>query len=119
MYGIPNNTDWSFLIEKELEQVRIGNYHVSLCFRGDTSIDIGGDSFDHLSTSKDTKTLTELPWKATTLVSLLGAKITRAESEDHKTLVIVFSNEEILKIYDDSDCYESFNVQAPGIDIIV
>jgi hypothetical protein len=118
MYGIPDNTDWSFLVGKELIQVCIGLHDVSLRFHEDVSIGIRSD-FEHKPVAYSVASTPGLTEKAVTLVSLLGSKIVKATTHGPKTLVLSFSNTEYLKIYDNSDSYESFEVSGPGVEIIV
>ena len=62
----------------------------------------------------------EIPIRATSLQSLLGAKIVSCVAEAPDTLVLTFSNSEILRLIDDSPRYESFTISgAPGGTIIV
>ncbi len=118
MYRIPDNTDWSFLVGRELLQVCIGLYQVSLKFDAEVSINIEC-SFDHLAARSSLSLGSSLPERATSLVSLLGKKIAGATSRDGKTLSITFLNSETLEIHDSNDSFESFQVIAAGREIIV
>ncbi|MBP7745225.1 MAG: hypothetical protein KA383_03775 [Phycisphaerae bacterium] len=118
MYGIPSDADWSFLVGKELLQVCIGLHQVALRFDGEVAVNIECD-FEHLRPAMDKHSQAALSTQATTLVSLLGSRIERATSEANQTLALSFTNAEVLKVHDDSASYESFQVLAPGIQIIV
>jgi len=118
MNGIPSDADWSFLVGKELLQVCIGLHQVALRFDCEVAVNIECN-FEHLRPATHKHSQTALSTHATTLVSLLGSRIESATSEGTKTLALSFTNAEILKIHDDSASYESFQVLAPGIQIIV
>jgi hypothetical protein len=118
MYGIPDDIDWSFLTGKPLEQVAIGIADVQLHFFKDVTVSIQSD-FDHFSKGKRLSAAPELSKKATTLVSLLGSSINAVTTEARKTLILVFSNGDMLRVYDSSDHYESFNITYPGGDMII
>ncbi len=118
MYRVPDNTDWSFLVDRELLQVCIGLHQVSLRFDGDVAINIECE-FNHSPANTTSSRSPGLPTKAASLVSLIGTKIASAASKDTKTLAIAFRNNETLEIYDSNTSYESFQVFAAGREIIV
>jgi hypothetical protein len=118
MYGIINNLDWSFLIGKELLQICISLYQLSLRFNGDVSINIECE-FEHVSLAANSLPAAKLSGTAVTLVSLLGARITAVSKQGVKTLGIEFSNGEMLMIHDSNDSYESFSINAPGKEIVI
>jgi hypothetical protein len=118
MYGVPEDMDWSFLSDRELLQVGIGVHQASLKFDCDTSINIECD-FDHLRSNMTRPATSAFPAKAATLVSLLGAKIANVVRQDGSCLVVEFDNNEILKLYDTNEAFESFQVVGPGKEIIV
>ncbi len=124
MYKLPPGEDFSFLVGKEVSQLCIGLYDVQLHFLKDSPISIGVDpgpvrSFDHRTSHPRSSAVGRMPAAAATLVSLLGTKIQRVVVEDTVTLAIYFDNNEELRIFDSSDCYESFTIGGPDGLIIV
>jgi hypothetical protein len=118
VYGVPDSAEWLFLVGREVLQVCVGLHQVSLKFDGEVSINIECE-FDHASTTGGLPLGLGLPQKAAHLVSLLGTKVARVSSEGGKALTVRFTNKETLKIYDSNEIYESFQVIAPGKEIIV
>jgi Family of unknown function (DUF6188) len=118
MYGVPDNADWSFLADRELLQVCVGLYQVSLKFDGDTSIDVECE-FDHSRSNTMSPPAAGLPGRAATLFSLLGVKIASVARQDGRTLAIAFRNDETLKIYDSNESFESFQIVGAGRQIVV
>jgi hypothetical protein len=118
MYGIPEETDWSFALGKELIMVCVGQHQLVLRFHGDVVISIEG-RFEHVSSGAVVKGESELPQRAASLMSLVGKTVGAIRAEDAKTLWIGFANGEALRIYDSSSNYEAFQITAPGVDIVV
>ena len=118
MYGIPENVDWSFLLNKELLQVCIGLHEVCLRFEGDVVIDIEC-AFQHFTDGSGSAAPSGLQQSASTLTSLLGARITCAVTRAGKSLELTFSNSEVLTIHDSNECHESFHIRSPQIQIVI
>jgi hypothetical protein len=118
MYGLSKKTDLSFLIERQLEQVAIGLYQVQLNFDQDVSISLEC-KFDHTSNGKSLITSENLPSSASSLLQLIGSKLIRVENHGNGNIEIIFSDQSIVKIFDDSESYESYQISAPGINLIV
>jgi hypothetical protein len=123
MYKIRSDEDWSFLMSKVLTQLCIGQYDVQLRFNGNICISIQGEeptkSFQHRTGEANSSSVGGMPGAAISLVSLLGASIQSVIVEDGSTLMICFSNQEQLRIYDSSDAYESFTISGPNKMIVV
>jgi hypothetical protein len=118
MYGLNKNTDLSFLIGKELSQVAIGLHQVQLNFDQDVSINMECQ-FDHISNGESLTTSKNLPDSASSLLQLIGSKIIRVENHGNGTIEIIFSDQSIVKVYDNNESHESYQISAPGIDLIV
>ena len=123
MYRIRADEDLSFLLHKELEQLCIGKYDVQLHFHDNVGISIGGEepskSFQHKTSFSPSLHVPGFPGAAISLVSLLGEEVKRVVVEDPTTLALHFSNQEELRIYDNSDFYESFTISGPNRLIVV
>lgn len=118
MYGIPEHTDFGFLAGKELSQVCIGAHQLVLNFWPDVTISVEGE-FIHLKPGVELMEEVDLPRRSAGLVSLLGSRVDAALVRGTKILRLEFSNAEVLELHDNSEAYESFQVTAPGVDIIV
>ena len=119
MYGIPDDIDWSFLVGAKVEQVAIGEYDLQIRFFKNICISTQS-RFDHLVDGKCLSTSSNFPKRATTLVSLLGKVVEKVSvEEDKKALILSLSNQEVIKVYDDNQHYESFTVTYPGNTIVV
>jgi hypothetical protein len=118
MYGLNKNTDLSFLIKRQLCQIVVGFYHVQLKLDQDISIDLECQ-FDHILNGKS-KILSEyLPISASSLLELIGSKITKVENHGNGNIEIIFSDQSIIKIFDSNKSYESYEISGPGIKLIV
>jgi hypothetical protein len=119
VYGIPKNTDLSFLKGREVQQVCIGVFQVQFrldqnvsifvtgCFR---YIDESGSAYEWLPKNHNLAART---------ANLLGLVITDLTAEPSGTLTLVFSNAAKLIIFDDSKQYESYEIHKPGLTIVV
>ena len=112
MYGIPSDIDWSFFVDTRVEQICIGKGNVQVHLFKDVSVSMCGD-FDHLIGGKPLSDSPDVSVKATTLISLLEAKVEKVKAAP-KELSLLFSNGEELIVYDSSEQYESFTVTYPG-----
>lgn len=117
MYGLPANTDLTFLLGKELQQVCVGQHEIILHFFPETSITIQCD-FDVIPNGRDAGDDKRLSG-VTALLKLIGAKITKVECSGTKTLVVGFASNVRLALYDNDPNYESFVIAAPDQCIVV
>jgi len=117
MHGLQNNNDWTFLIGQELSRVCISPYEVTLEFHVDVEITIACD-FEHLPHASNEFQL-NLPKRAASLISLLHSHIVGVTIENNKTLVLTFSNQEMLKIHTNDESRRSFDVWVYGKTTIV
>ena len=117
MYGLDKNKDLTFLEGKELIQICIGQHQVILRYTDDVYISIEGN-FELLSQDESGYERT-LPELASSLVVLLGAKVSETEIGDNGALDLHFSNHEILRLYDSNDNSESYEIGSPNFTIVV
>lgn len=109
MYGLPKQTDLSFLANLELIQVCIGIYQVILHFDKETSISLECE----YQVNGKTKDLIGL-------VSLLGQHIIDVTIQDEKgEIVLKFSQEGVLVFRDSNLNYESYQIMGQGKALIV
>ncbi len=109
MYGLPNNTDLSFFRGKLLLQVCIGYNEVILRFSDDLSVTLQTD-IGHKKAGVCMALYKTMIPSASVLVNLLHTSIVNASAEPPGTLVLEFSNNEMLEIYDTSQQYESYQI---------
>jgi hypothetical protein len=118
MYGIPAELDLSFLHGAELIQVCLGQYQVQFHFHPAASISVEGgwellnDAGEWIDHSHDVPE--RPPYQ---LHRLLGRRVANSEVTAPKSFALCFEGGEVLRVFDDSEQYESFQIQ-PG-DIIV
>jgi hypothetical protein len=105
--------DLGFIGGHELLQVCVGRYDVILNFDQALSISIQG------SFSVGGAEAGELPHGATALFDLLSLKVVEASMDQDANAALVFSNEKVLLILNDSEQYEAYRIVAPGHDVIV
>jgi hypothetical protein len=119
LYGIPKDTDLSFLIGREVEQVCIGVFQVQFHFDQDVSIFVTG-SFRYIDESGSAyEWLPKNHNLAARTANLLGLFVTDLTAEPSGTLTLAFSNAAKLIIFDDSKQYESYEIRKPGLTIVV
>jgi hypothetical protein len=117
VYGIPASLDLSFLTNKELIQVAVGQFRVRFHFM--ENIDINVES-TFVYQSVDALTI----WRpneiaaAAAPLKLLGRSVARVRT-DPMTLWLHFDNGDKLAIIDDRHECESFTVTRPGQTIVV
>ena len=109
MYKIPANIDLSFLIGAELDQISITLSQVYFKFDPEGVISIGSameviDGGSAFAWDSE-KANIDLPIK-----KLFGTKVLKYTVENDRTLVVAFDNGVLLRIYDNSDQYESFQI---------
>jgi hypothetical protein len=108
MYGLSPQTDLSFLADRELLQVCFGLHQVTLNFECETSVSIESNYFMN-GVSRD----------RAALCSLLGHRVSAARNVGDGSVDLVFSSGDRLYILDSNKDYESYQIVAPGIQIIV
>ena len=118
MYGLPDTTDLSFIKNKALLQVCIGFNEIILNFDGNTSITAQTD-IAHTSNGEITAVYKTCTPMAPMLVRFLHQSVTKVSIQAPGTLILEFSNDEGLAIYDASSEYESYQVSHSGKIIVV
>jgi len=118
LYGIPADTDLSFLVHKVLEQVCIGQNEAILRFGDDVSITIESDMSHASSAGEVTAIYKTIAPSAPMLVSLINCSIEKASAIPPGTLRLEFSNGDRLEIHDAHSAYESYQI-THGDKIIV
>ena len=119
MHGLRSDIDLSFLVGQELQQVCIGRHVATLCFGDNVSVCIECE-IAHKSNLGEVTALymTKLPC-ASMLVDFINTTIIKAYGNPPGTLVLEFSNKEVLEIYDSNTVYESYHITSGEKTIVV
>jgi hypothetical protein len=118
MYGISRDTNLDFLCGRELIQVLVGQYQVILRFDAETTISVEGE-FDHVVNGKSQLVDRSLPMSAASLLRLIAKKVDKVEILAMSSVRIGFSNGDQVFLKDSNQGTESFEINAPGTDIVV
>lgn len=108
MYGLEKDTDLTFLLRKQLERVDVSEYQAQLHFTGSICISVEGEceldkqriSYEHLT-------------------QLVGNTVFGVLIQDDGATMVVFVNGQRLNLLDSNSNYESYQITAPGVTIIV
>ena len=108
-YGLVKDNDLTFLLRKRLETVDISDYQAQLHFEDSICISIEGEC------KLDKKTIDYAE-----LRQLIGSSVSGVTRQDEGALNVFFADGRRLRILDsNSPNYESYQITAPGIAIIV
>ena len=118
MYGLPRDVDLSFLEGQMLLQVCLGANEVILHFDEEVSIAIESP-FSIKDNGKKMDTHKNVSEVASILVKFLHAKIKSVKGEENGTLTLYFDDGQILKIFDDSEQFESYTIDYKGETVII
>ena len=118
MYGVPKDLDLSGFVGKILTQIAIGEFQVQFNFHPDGHISAMGDweLRDHDGSLID-RALPNKERSEYRLHLLLGQEVACWEIDPPRLLSLGFASGHVLRVFDDSQQYESFMIQ-PG-DIVV
>lgn len=108
MYGLATDTDLTFLLQQRLERVEAGDYQVQLHFSGSITISIEGDCL-----------LDKKPIAYTELRELVDSEVVGVTIQANGTTNVFFTGERRLSILDSNASYESYQITAPDIYIVV
>ena len=118
MYGVPTNLDLSGFAQRPLTQIAIGEFQVQLLFHPQGSISVEGawELRDEHGALVD-QSLPNEQRSEYRLHRLLRQQVIRWDIDPPSSFSLTFANGLILRVFDDSQQYESFAIQ-PG-DIFV
>ena len=118
MYGLPKDSDLSFLLGKELIQICLGLHERMLHFYEDITITLECEV--KVSNLKDDggEACASCPGDAE-LLKILGSRITGVTNKGGGELALTFSNGSILMMFDSNSDYESYQISGPTGTIIV
>ena len=113
MYGVPKDLDLTYLHGAELIQVCLGVHQVQFHFHPRGILSVEGEW--ELRAADDSELDRSEPPPRTRpfeLHRLLGPKVTDTVLAPPNWLAIRFERGELLRVFDDSEQYESFNIDG-------
>ncbi len=116
MYGVPADLNLEFLHEAELIQVCLGLRQLQFHFHPAGSISVEGawELQDAAGVVIDgSRDVPDRP--PYQLHRLLGHRVVRYEVSAPKWFALWFEGGEVLRVFDDSPLYESFQIEPGGI----
>ena len=117
MHGVPRNLDLGFLRGTILVQVCIGQYDVQFNFHPEGKVSVlgkwelangSGEQLDRNFPDGSKRP----PYQ---LHRLLGHRVVGSEVDAPRSFTLIFDSGDILRVFDDSKEYESFEIQPSGI----
>ncbi len=118
MYGIAKDTDFSFLIDEEVTQICIGKYQSTLQLSGDASI-LLECIFKVSQPNECSSEIFSLQSDQARLLKLLGSKVISVLINENGILIMNFSNQTALSIFDSNSEFESYQINKDEINIVV
>jgi len=116
MYRIPADLNLSNIVGSEIDLIGLGKYQIQFCFRSGETISVESKieiwSKQRIVCIWNRKTH---QWSNQLFQELLGVEVSGFRVENDTTLSINFGNDCTLKLYDDSDEYESIVIQPETI----
>ena len=88
-----------------------------LRFSGDVAVSVEG-RFRRQAIRQVPKDFESLPAAAAVMLELIGLSTTSVRGQDDGTLVIEFSNGDVVEIYDSNESFESYQIEG-GDEVIV
>jgi len=119
MYGLDKDTDFSFLSEKQLEQVCFGWVSMRLNFDGHTTLVLECTLKHGTKDGQVSPGDTSEPISCSSLLTLLASSVKRADIIGEGDIELFFSSGDKVRIYDSNDSTESYHFTFPGGMIIV
>ena len=133
MYGLPPDFDYSIFPGKRVYAVCFYEFGIYINFEEGLSIAIDG-SYSHqissanvrqawwrawASLSAEDAEVFRVPVTESKLMQLTGKIVESAEAEDPNTLLVRFTDGQVLKCFDDTKWYECFRIIYNGKETIV
>ncbi len=119
MYGLPKDFNASFFVGRTLEHVTFRQYAVDLGFDEHVSITVESSLQHQLSLDDVESEVQSIPLSHSRLMQLAGRGVTDVKGEVDGTLLLVFDNRHVLRIFDDRPNYESYSIRNGEQEIIV
>ena len=120
MYGLPHTFDASVFVEKTLQRIEFTVNTVKLALDDDTSIVVESQLCHQWKNPHSRwEDRTTIPATESRLMRLLDKHVVGGSVEGQGTLVLQFSNGDILRVVEDSEQYECYQLRIGSTEIIV
>jgi hypothetical protein len=121
MYRFAPDLDFSFCIGSSLAQIAIGKYDVQFKFGSGATIAVQSKAVVFCQKEPIANWSEDNGWSSLAFHGLLNQSVVRGIVVDERTIELQFSEGLVLRLYDESDEYESMQIYlpAPNSDIIV
>ncbi len=117
VHGLSTSTDLSFVVGKRVDHICYGLYTISIGLE-DSAISVEGKHAYTAANERQTLWERGSP-PSTDLLGLLGTEVVNASVIEDGTVELSFSRGDRLLLFDDSDQYESYQIQSGNHLIIV
>jgi len=116
MYGVPANLDLTFLHDAVLIQVCLSQYELQFHFHpiGWIQVESGWELLDETGNRIDGH-CDPAERQSHLLHGLLGRRVVRSEVSAPNWFALIFEGGMVLRVFDDSEQYESFSIQPGNI----
>jgi hypothetical protein len=119
MYGLPNDFDAGIFVNQTLDHITFAEYTIHFSFADNISITVSS-AFQHLLRADgDPVPAQHVPVSESSLMQLIGHRVTHADSQRDGTLSIVFDDGQVLRVIDDDPHYECYSIHDGKRDIYV
>lgn len=118
MHGLSKSLDLAIFVGRELQTVSFYPYTIHFGFDAELSINLES-SYLHQVAADGPEDRIDVPPSESTLMQLAGKVVERAEREGEGTLVLRFTEGHVLKLFDDTKWYESYQIEYKGVRTIV
>jgi hypothetical protein len=119
MYRVPPDLDLSFCAGHSLNQVAIGKYDVQFKFESGVTLMLRSEGEVLQGGNVVASWTEEAGWSSLAFVALLNQTVIHARVPDERTIELQFPEGFILRVYDNSDQFESMQIFGPGQELIV
>jgi hypothetical protein len=107
MHGIPEHTDFSFMIGRELESLGVGLHSVSFAFDGDVHLTVEG-AIEVVHGTEHANRYQSMRIAAVELLQFIGDRVVACAPISSRVLELTFERAPKLRLIDDDEHYESF-----------
>ena len=119
MNRIAPGLDLSFCIGHSLDQIAIGKFDVQFKFGSGVTLALQSEG-ELVQSGAVVATWTELAgWSSLAFFPLLNQTVARARVFDERTIELQFSEGQVLRLFDNSDQFESMQIFGPGKELLV
>ena len=110
MYRVPPDLDLRFCIAQPLNQIALGKYDVQFNFDSGVTILLRSEA-EVLHNNSIVATWAETTgWSSLAFMSLLNQSATHAYVPNERTIELQFPEDNVLRLYDNSDQFESMQI---------